>query len=96
LPGWGKFRSGIFKGTSFLIERLRIIHGGADLNQVLGAVGIAGEKIDLVTFAGFNVSDLSMSAEELDHYGCLKSMTNVRFPAAVTDLGADSGRNFAS
>lgn len=97
LAGLRVFGGGVLERPGFALEGGGIVHGGADLNQVFRAVGMAGEEIDFVAFGGFDVGDFRTPALEFDKNGGFERVSVVGFSAAVEDgnEGGIGGVNLA-
>ena len=82
---FAEFGGGILEGADFSGEGLGVIDGGADLDELLAAVRMAGAEVDLVAFFGFDVSYLSAASAELDEDHGFEAMAEVLTAALIVD-----------
>lgn len=62
-----------------------MIDGGADLDEVLRVVEVAGEKIDLEAAARLHVGEFSLAALQLDEDGGFEGVVGIGFSTTIKD-----------
>ena len=85
LAGKRMLGGGVLEGADFTGQCFRVIHTGADLDEILAAVGMAREKIDLEAGGGLHIGDFGSLALQFDEADGLQGMAGVGLAAAVED-----------
>ncbi len=85
LAGAGMLGRRVLKCPDFAGEGVRVIDGGADLDEVLRSIDVAGEEIHFEAVWRLDVGDLGPAALEFDENGGFESVAGVGFAATVKD-----------
>lgn len=75
----------VMKCPDFAGEGVRLIDGGADLDEVLRSIDVAGEEIHFEAVWRLDVGDLRSAALKFDEYGGFERVAGVGFAATVKD-----------
>ena len=84
-PGMRMLSGGDLEGADFTGQCFRVIHIGADLDEILAADCMAREKIDLEAGGGLHVGDFGSLALQFDEDDGFQGMAGVGLAAAVED-----------
>ena len=82
-------RASIPECTDFSRAGFRFVDGGADLDQFLGAVRVAGEEVDLEAGRGFDIGDFRLAALKFIEDAGFQRLAGVRLAAAVERVDGD-------
>ncbi len=79
------FRRRFLQGANFASEGGGVIDRGADLDEVLRVVEVAGEEIHLEAAGRLHIGELGPAALELDKDGCFEGVAGIGFSTTIED-----------
>lgn len=79
------FRCRFLQCANFASEGDGLIDGGADLDEVLRVVEVAGEKIHLEAARRLHVGELGLAALKLDEDGGFEVVAGIGFSTTIKD-----------
>ncbi len=83
--GFGEDRRGIGQSAEFAFRSFGIAGVGADLDELVATIGVAGEEVDFVACEGANPGGGRAAAFEFEEYECLQGVTEVRTTGAFVE-----------
>jgi len=83
LAGAGVFVGSVPECADFTGKGAGVVHAGTNLDEVLGAVGMAGEEVHLEALGRSDVGDFGTTALEFGKDRGLESVSDVEFAAPV-------------